>query len=118
MLCFAEIESMKRIYGFKPIFEEETAVKFFAFNEDQWLSYDDAETLQLKVEYAQKQGLLGLFIWSIDLDTKPHDPLKALLGGKLDRFAKKMASKIPSMIGSPYRGPNVPNAGVLIVQAA
>ncbi|KAG4420464.1 hypothetical protein IFR04_006384 [Cadophora malorum] len=29
-----------------------------------------------------------------------------------------MASKIPSMIGSPYRGPNVPNAGVLIVQAA
>jgi len=56
VLCFAEIESMKRIYGFKPIFEEETAVKFFAFNEDQWLSYDDAETLQLKVEYAQKQG--------------------------------------------------------------
>jgi len=53
-------------------------------------------------------SLLGLFIWSIDLDTKPHDPLKALLGGKLDRFAKKMASKIPSMIGSPYRGPNVP----------
>ena len=50
MLSFAEIESMKRIDGFKPIFDEETAVKLFAFNEDRWVSYDDAETLQLKVE--------------------------------------------------------------------
>ncbi|KAH9224819.1 glycoside hydrolase superfamily [Leptodontidium sp. 2 PMI_412] len=89
VLSFAEIESMKKIYGYKPIFDEKTAVKYFAFNEDQWVPYDDAETLQLKVEYAQKQGLLGLFIWSVDLDTKSHDALKALLGGQLNKFSKK-----------------------------
>ncbi|KAG4436704.1 hypothetical protein IFR05_007818 [Cadophora sp. M221] len=89
VLSFAEIESMKKIYGFKPIFDEKTAVKYFAFNEDQWVSYDDAETLQLKVDYAQKQGLLGLFVWSVDLDTKSHDALKALSGGQLNKFAKQ-----------------------------
>lgn len=52
---------MKKIYGYKPIFDEKTAVKYFAFNEDQWVPYDDAETLQLKVEYAQKQGFVFKF---------------------------------------------------------
>lgn len=97
---------MKKIYGFTPVYDEVTAVKYFAFNEDQWVSYDDAQTLQLKVDFAQEQGfvvtlqlisisltnlnsLLGLFIWSVDLDTKSHDALQALLGGQLDIFAKQ-----------------------------
>jgi chitinase len=31
--------------------------------------------------------LLGLFIWSIDLDDTDHTALKAVLGGKLGTFA-------------------------------
>jgi hypothetical protein len=33
--------------------------------------------------------LLGLFIWSIDLDDKQHTALKAVLGGKLHTFASQ-----------------------------
>lgn len=47
---------MKKVYGYKPIFDEETAVKYFSFGKDQWVSYDDADTLKLKVDFAQKQG--------------------------------------------------------------
>ncbi|KAH9211348.1 glycosyl hydrolases family 18-domain-containing protein, partial [Leptodontidium sp. 2 PMI_412] len=89
ILSFAEIESMKKIYGYKPIFDEETAVKYFSFGEDQWVSYDDADTLKLKVDFAQKQGLLGLFVWAVDLDTLEHDALKALLGGELGIFTEQ-----------------------------
>ena len=34
-------------------------------------------------------SLLGLFVWSIDLDDTDHTALKALLGGKLDVFAEQ-----------------------------
>jgi chitinase len=56
---------------------------------NQWVSYDDQETLQDKVDFAKEQGLLGLFVWSIDLDDTEHTALKALLGGKLDIFASQ-----------------------------
>lgn len=86
VLSYAEIESMKKYYGFTPKFDKETAVKYFTYNTDQWVSYDDDETLQMKVDFAQEKGLLGLMIWAIDLDTKQHDALRALLGGKLGIF--------------------------------
>lgn len=55
-MSFAEIESMKKVYNYKPTYDKETAVKYFSFGKDQGVSYDDAETLELKVQFAQKQG--------------------------------------------------------------
>lgn len=95
---------MKKIYGYTPQYDKDAGVKYFAYNTDQWVSYDDIVTLQQKVDYANKQGyvestlwfadlshnncgsLLGLFIWAIDLDTRNHDALAAVLGGKLGTF--------------------------------
>lgn len=49
---------MKKIYGFTAQFDKAAAVKYFAFNKNQWVSYDDAQTLQMKVDYANKQGFV------------------------------------------------------------
>uniref|UniRef100_A0A7G3AFM1 Putative chitotriosidase-1-signalp detected n=1 Tax=Lutzomyia longipalpis TaxID=7200 RepID=A0A7G3AFM1_LUTLO len=43
------------------------AVKY-SYNEDQWVSYDDAETVTVKAQYAKAEGLAGVMIWTIDTD--------------------------------------------------
>lgn len=47
---------MKKIWGYNPIYDKETGVKYFSFGDNQWVSYDDADTLKVKVDFAQKQG--------------------------------------------------------------
>ena len=36
--------------------DRENAIKYFRYNKDQWVSYDDEETLKWKVEFANSQG--------------------------------------------------------------
>ncbi len=43
-------------------------------------SFDDAETFQLKIQYANKIGLSGLMIWAIDLDDGDLSALQAVSG--------------------------------------
>ncbi|RYN58904.1 hypothetical protein AA0114_g1804 [Alternaria tenuissima] len=90
ILSFAEIESYIKRFNLEKIYDKEAGVKYLAWgSNNQWVSYDDEETLQDKVDFAKEQGLLGLFVWSIDLDDTDHTALKALLGGKLDVFAEQ-----------------------------
>ena len=43
-------------------------VKELIYNHDQWMGYDDNETIALKVQYADNACLGGVMIWSIDFD--------------------------------------------------
>ena len=64
----------------EPVHYDETAgVKYFEWGNNQWANYDYEVTLKQKVDFANKQGLLGLFIWAIDLDTLNHTALNAVL---------------------------------------
>lgn len=47
------------------------AVKYLTWNSDQWVSYDDEETLKMKREYANSLCLGGTMVWALDLD-KPN----------------------------------------------
>ncbi|KAF7592768.1 hypothetical protein BBP40_012526 [Aspergillus hancockii] len=49
-------------------FDKEAAVKIATWNKDQWVSWDDAETLKLKIDYANKRCLGGMMVWAVDLD--------------------------------------------------
>lgn len=40
----------------------------YAFNGYNWVSYDNVDSVTQKVQYAMKQRLGGVFIWTIDLD--------------------------------------------------
>ncbi|KAF4943273.1 hypothetical protein FSARC_14968 [Fusarium sarcochroum] len=50
-------------------YHKKEAVKLVTYN-DQWVAFDDAETLRQKSEYAQSHCLGGLMVWTIDHDTR------------------------------------------------
>lgn len=48
------------------IHDEEAAVKYLTWNNNQWISFDDAETFQEKLDWANDVGLGGSLIWASD----------------------------------------------------
>lgn len=62
-----------------PYHEEDAAVKYITWGGDQWVSYDDFDTFQQKIDFANGLGLGGLLIWAIDLDNKDLDALSAVV---------------------------------------
>lgn len=40
----------------------------YAYNGNQWVSYDDAAMIRKKVDYIKSHGLGGSMIWSLDFD--------------------------------------------------
>jgi chitinase len=81
-LSYAEIKSMLERTGATPIHDNETMTKYVRFDNNQWVGYDDPETIKQKVDYANQVGFRGLFIWAIDQDATGYDLLKAALGEK------------------------------------
>jgi GH18 family chitinase len=76
------------------IHDKEAAVKYFTFDDDQWVSYDDAETFDQKVEWADSVGLGGLMTWAIDLDDEHFTALSGLIGKPVGKgWNKALAQK-------------------------
>lgn len=71
-------------------------MKYFTWNTNQWISYDDKETFQQKLEWADGIGFSGSLIWASDQDTYNLDAHKAFTGndnlGKLSVQAKAATS--------------------------
>ncbi|KAL1867744.1 hypothetical protein VTK73DRAFT_4029 [Phialemonium thermophilum] len=44
------------------------AVKIVTWDSNQWVSYDDQETLKMKVDFGNNLCIGGMIIWAIDLD--------------------------------------------------
>ncbi|KAK7056119.1 chitin-binding type-1 domain-containing protein [Favolaschia claudopus] len=80
-LMFSEIETIIAQNGLNPIFDEAAAVKYIVWNDDQWVSYDDAQTLQMKVQFANSRCLGGTMIWSVDQDDMHYTALSSLYPG-------------------------------------
>ncbi|KAF3278210.1 hypothetical protein TWF970_004662 [Orbilia oligospora] len=58
-------------------------VKWVTWNQNgakQWVSWDDAQTIKLKVDYANSNCLGGTMVWSTSLDTKDGQAAQALSG--------------------------------------
>ncbi|KAJ4165704.1 hypothetical protein LMH87_007325 [Akanthomyces muscarius] len=67
VLSAAEINKIIK-NGAKVTFDKEAAVKIVTWDTDQWVSWDDSETLKLKMAYANQRCLGGTMVWAIDLD--------------------------------------------------
>ncbi|KAK6341164.1 hypothetical protein TWF696_008250 [Orbilia brochopaga] len=78
-LTYSEIQFIHYNYRIDIAYDKKAAVKYFSWDKDQWVSFDDTVTLKQKVDYANKRGLLGLFIWAVDLDDASHNALDAVL---------------------------------------
>ncbi|KAL5045879.1 hypothetical protein BDW71DRAFT_207868 [Aspergillus fruticulosus] len=44
------------------------AVKIAVYDDNQWVAYDDAETLQMKLDFANSECMGGVFAWAVDED--------------------------------------------------
>ncbi|TDZ15172.1 Endochitinase [Colletotrichum orbiculare MAFF 240422] len=79
-LAYREIEDIIKKHNLKPYYDKEHQIKYIVWNQNQWVSYDDPETIEAKIDFANEQGLGGLLIWSIDQDTDNLDALGAVVG--------------------------------------
>ena len=77
-LSFAEIETIIE-GGATVTLNEAAAVKIVTWD-GNWVSYDDAETLQTKVDYANKNCLGGTMVWEMSLDDSEGTASNALAG--------------------------------------
>ncbi|PHH89143.1 hypothetical protein CDD83_6594 [Cordyceps sp. RAO-2017] len=89
-LAYFEIQDILLDKNPKVVHDREAAVKYISFSNDQWVSYDDEETFQQKVDWANELGLGGLMIWSIDQDDKQFSALRGLLGRSLTSYKALM----------------------------
>ncbi|PYH48074.1 glycoside hydrolase, partial [Aspergillus saccharolyticus JOP 1030-1] len=55
--------------GTKVSFYKEDAVKVLTWDKNQWVSFDDKETLRLKLDFANRRCLGGTMAWAVDLDS-------------------------------------------------
>jgi chitinase len=53
------------------------------------VSYDDRRTFQQKIEFANKRGLHGLFIWAIDQDDDGFNALKGITGQDITPYIQE-----------------------------
>ncbi|KAM5351164.1 hypothetical protein ACJ41O_003887 [Fusarium nematophilum] len=77
ILLNSEIDNEIKKRNLKPELYKEEAVKVVTWGK-QWVSYDDAETLEMKVERAAERCLGGVMVWAISHDTKEAKYNKAL----------------------------------------
>ncbi|KAJ7220596.1 glycoside hydrolase superfamily [Mycena pura] len=68
ILSFSEIEQILSQSTVQPVYDQAAQVKYLVYNDNDWISYDDAETLTAKVNFAKGAGLGGLMVWAVDLD--------------------------------------------------
>jgi len=67
ILMYYEIQALlKQNPGLKPVHDESAAVNYLVFDNNQWVSYDDATTFKQKVDWANDIGLGGSLIWASD----------------------------------------------------
>ncbi|KAH7124946.1 hypothetical protein B0J13DRAFT_646964 [Dactylonectria estremocensis] len=78
-LSYFEIMDIIDKYDLSTYWDKENAIKYITWGGDQWVSYDDQDTIQQKIEFANSLGLGGLLIWAIDLDNTQLDALAAVL---------------------------------------
>ncbi|KAJ4113114.1 hypothetical protein NW760_014241 [Fusarium oxysporum] len=77
ILLNSEIDDITKQRGLKPKLYKEEAVRVLKWG-NQWVSYDDEETLKMKTEFAQSRCLGGAMVWAISHDTKDAKYNKAL----------------------------------------
>ena len=54
--------------GWKVVRDPASRMGPYAYKGNQWVGYDDVDTIRMKTEYIKKNNLGGAMIWALDLD--------------------------------------------------
>ena len=49
---------------------------YLQYGDNNWVSYDDPKSFQMKIDYANNLGLGGLMIWAVDMDNSAQAALQ------------------------------------------
>ncbi|OAA67644.1 symbiotic chitinase [Cordyceps fumosorosea ARSEF 2679] len=83
-LAYYEVQDiLKKNPDIEVVHDKEAAVKYMTWDQDQWISFDDADTFKQKVEWADKIGFSGALIWASDLDDYTWSAHKALISKEI-----------------------------------
>lgn len=66
VLTLQEIMDIIKDKSLTPVHDKEAGVKWIKWDKDQWVSYDDGETFQQKVDFANSRCLGGMMVWALD----------------------------------------------------
>ncbi len=55
-MSYQDIVAMRELSGAPVTTDSDNAIKYFRYRDDQWVSFDDEETLRWKVQFANSQG--------------------------------------------------------------
>lgn len=50
-----------------PVFDDTNKAPY-AYSGDQWVSYDNVQSIEIKMDFALSKNLAGAMVWSIDTD--------------------------------------------------
>ncbi|OQE49103.1 hypothetical protein PENNAL_c0550G10173 [Penicillium nalgiovense] len=63
ILLNSEISDIMDEQQISSTFDKDAAVKILKFNTNQWLTYDNGDTLKLKTDFARSECLGGVMVW-------------------------------------------------------
>ncbi|KAM5380330.1 hypothetical protein ACJZ2D_003432 [Fusarium nematophilum] len=81
MVWNSEIDGIINEHGVQPTLDEEAAVNILSYGKNQWLTYENEETLKMKADFARGQCLGGVMVWAVSLDTEDGRAAHPLLRG-------------------------------------
>ncbi|GIK01365.1 hypothetical protein Aspvir_005399 [Aspergillus viridinutans] len=93
ILNLAEIQDIVYENNLTPYWDQKAMVKWITWDQDQWVSYDDEDTLRGKRDFAQYRCLGGYMVWAMDqVDTKTNPHISDALG--LTSAQRKIAAQL------------------------
>lgn len=110
-LSNAEIQRVIAEHDLTPTMDADAMVKWITWDSDQWVSYDDGETIQMKMNEASKLCLGGVLIWAVDQDGEDHASSNDLMGvGTANGFSAADAGAYREARQSIERGADISNS--------
>lgn len=71
LLSLREIEGIIMEKNLVPVILPDLMIKQIVWDDDQWMGYDDIDTIALKTQWANENCLGGTVAWSIDFNSGP-----------------------------------------------
>lgn len=72
VLSNSEIQRIIKDKDIEPILDAKAGVKYMSWDSDQWVSYDDADTFKMKMDFANELGLGGTSKWQAEQSYQPE----------------------------------------------